>query len=219
MASPATAPVTSPHGPPAPPPEELAFARALVELFGDAATVLGIPWSIAAIYAVIFASPRPLSFADIEERLQISKGSVSQGLRVLREFGAVQIVNDGGQKANGGGRRAEGGRQWTVGERRTTDNLTGGPSLSPSLSPAAAARRDHYAPNLELRQLAGRLLKERIEPQLAGGSKRLTALVDSVPFADPAAADLVRGRLKHLQIWQRKARKLVPFAKTLLTLG
>jgi hypothetical protein len=29
----------------------------------------------------------------------------------------------------------------------------------------------------------------------------------------------VRGRLKHLQTWQRKARKLVPFAKTLLALG
>jgi hypothetical protein len=72
---------------------------------------------------------------------------------------------------------------------------------------------------MQLRQLVARLLKNKIEPQLAGSSKRLVSLVESVPFADPAAAELVRGRLKHLQVWQRKARKLVPFAKTLLALG
>jgi len=54
--------------------------------------MLGVPKSVAAIYGIVFASPDPLSFADIEARLDISKGSVSQGLRVLRETGALAVV-------------------------------------------------------------------------------------------------------------------------------
>lgn len=71
-------------------PSEVAdFERAMVDFFVDAADLLGVPRSVAAIYGIVFASAVPLSFADIEARLDISKGSVSQGLRVLREVGAV----------------------------------------------------------------------------------------------------------------------------------
>jgi DNA-binding transcriptional regulator GbsR (MarR family) len=35
--------------------------------------------------------PRALSFDELGERLQISKGSVSQGLKVLRQLGAVKL--------------------------------------------------------------------------------------------------------------------------------
>jgi len=189
------------------PSAEKAFEQALVDLFGEAADVLGIPQSIAAIYAVIFASPRPLSFADIEERLHLSKGSVSQGLRVLRDFGAVHAVNARESKANGSGQKAVGGGQGG-------SSLTHPPSLSPS-----TGRREYFVPEVELRQFVARLLKERIEPQLAGNTRKLSQLAETIPFADPADAELMRWRLKHLQSWQRKARKLVPFAKTLLTLG
>jgi len=41
----------------------------------------------------VFASPLPLSFAAIEARLDISKGSISQGIRVLREIGALKEVS------------------------------------------------------------------------------------------------------------------------------
>lgn len=54
--------------------------------------VLGVPNSIGAIYGLLFASPQPLCFADIVERLGASKGSVSQGLAFLRQSGAVTIV-------------------------------------------------------------------------------------------------------------------------------
>ncbi len=74
-------------------PEVEAFEKATVEFFVHAAGLLGVPNSVAAIYGIVFASPVPLSFADIESRLGISKGSVSQGLRVLREVGAVQEVS------------------------------------------------------------------------------------------------------------------------------
>jgi DNA-binding transcriptional regulator GbsR (MarR family) len=71
----------------------------MVDFFVDAAELLGVPKSVAAIYGIVFASPQPLSFADIESRLDISKGSVSQGLRVLREVGAVKEVSTPADKA------------------------------------------------------------------------------------------------------------------------
>lgn len=71
----------------------------MVDFFVDAAELLGVPKSVAAIYGIVFASPVPLSFADIESRLDISKGSVSTGLRVLRQVGAVKEVSTDADKA------------------------------------------------------------------------------------------------------------------------
>ncbi len=77
----------------------LRFEREVVDFFVGAADLLGVPKSVAAIYGIVFASPRPLSFAEIGERLDISKGSISQGLRVLREVGALKEVSTESDKA------------------------------------------------------------------------------------------------------------------------
>jgi len=77
----------------------VAFERATVDFFVNAAELLGVPKSVAAIYGVVFASPRPLSFADIEARLDISKGSVSQGLKILKEVGALKEVSRAADRA------------------------------------------------------------------------------------------------------------------------
>src|SRR4051812_12191723 len=71
----------------------VAFEISVVDFFVDAADLLGVPKSVAAIYGIVFASPEPLSFREIEGRLNISKGSISQGLRVLREVGALKEVS------------------------------------------------------------------------------------------------------------------------------
>lgn len=71
----------------------VAFDTQVVDFFVEAAALLGVPKSVAAIYGIVFASPAPLSFADIESRLNISKGSISQGLKVLREVGALKEVS------------------------------------------------------------------------------------------------------------------------------
>ena len=81
------------------PASMVAFETAMVDFFVDAAALFGAPKSVAAIYGVIFASPQPLSFAEIESRLNISKGSVSQGLRVLREVAAVKEVSSDADRA------------------------------------------------------------------------------------------------------------------------
>jgi DNA-binding transcriptional regulator GbsR (MarR family) len=79
-----------------------AFEQECVALFASFLHVLGAPNSVGAIYGLLFASPEPLCFADIVERLNISKGSVSQGLAFLRQSGAVNTVNrgpvDGGRR-------------------------------------------------------------------------------------------------------------------------
>ena len=70
----------------------VAFEETVVDFFVQAADLLGVPKSVAAIYGVCFSSAEPLSFADIEARLDLSAGSISQGLRVLREVGALKAV-------------------------------------------------------------------------------------------------------------------------------
>ncbi len=80
-------------------PDVVAFEEQIVAFFLDAADLLGVPKSVAAIYGIVFATPTPLTFAEIESRLAISKGSVSQGLRVLREIGALKESQVAGSTA------------------------------------------------------------------------------------------------------------------------
>ncbi len=73
--------------------EIVAFEVGVVDFFVNAADLLGVPKSVAAIYGVVFAAAQPVSFSEIEASLEISKGSISQGLRVLREVGAIKEVS------------------------------------------------------------------------------------------------------------------------------
>lgn len=62
----------------------------MIQIFVDGVKVLGLPRSIGEIYGLLFISPEPLSLDDLVERLGISKGSASQGLRSLKGLGAVR---------------------------------------------------------------------------------------------------------------------------------
>lgn len=73
--------------------EVLAFEESVVGFFVDAADLLGVPKSVAAIYGICFASPEPLGFTEINERLDISSGSISQGLKLLRQIGALKVLS------------------------------------------------------------------------------------------------------------------------------
>lgn len=70
--------------------------RQVVEVFVDGVRVLGLPKSIGEIYGLLFVSRSPLSLDDLVERLQISKGSASQGLRSLKSLGAVREAHHNG---------------------------------------------------------------------------------------------------------------------------
>jgi DNA-binding transcriptional regulator GbsR (MarR family) len=69
-----------------------ALETGVIDLFVNGVRVLGLPKSIGEIYGLLYISPEPLSFDEILNRLQISKGSTSQGLKILRSFGAVRAV-------------------------------------------------------------------------------------------------------------------------------
>ena len=77
----------------------VAFESAVVAYFVDAADILGVPKSVAAVYGICFATPEPLSFSEIDERLDISSGSISQGLRVLRDVGALRLACEAASSA------------------------------------------------------------------------------------------------------------------------
>jgi DNA-binding transcriptional regulator GbsR (MarR family) len=80
------------------PPDVVAFAEAIVEFFVEAADLLGVPKSLGAIYGLCFASPEPLGFSEIHDRLALSAGTISQGLRVLREVGALKSAGCSAQR-------------------------------------------------------------------------------------------------------------------------
>lgn len=67
----------------------------IIAYFCSWGEVLGVPSSVAQIYGLLYAAPEPLSPEDIRLRLGASKGSVSQGLRFLRERGLLRVVKAG----------------------------------------------------------------------------------------------------------------------------
>jgi DNA-binding transcriptional regulator GbsR (MarR family) len=73
--------------------------RRVIDLFVDGVRVIGLPKSIGEIYGLLYISREPLSLDDLIQRLGISKGSASQGLRLLRDLGAVrECQNNGGRR-------------------------------------------------------------------------------------------------------------------------
>ena len=70
----------------------------VLDLFVQISRLLGQPRSIAEIYGLLFISARPLAMDDLIERLELSKGSASQGLKFLRTMGAVKTVEVTGDR-------------------------------------------------------------------------------------------------------------------------
>ncbi|MGH8048508.1 MAG: GbsR/MarR family transcriptional regulator [Chthoniobacterales bacterium] len=66
------------------------FQRECINLFVHAAQVLSIPRSVGEIFGLLYSSRVPLAMDDVIEKLSMSKGSASQGLRWLRDIGAVR---------------------------------------------------------------------------------------------------------------------------------
>jgi len=170
-------------------PELVAFETAVVSFFFDAADLLGVPKSVAAIYGICFASAEPLSLSDIDARLDISIGSISQGLRVLREVGALKVVSS------------------PASHPTPEVHHTRGPRV-----------REYYAPDLELRKLAARFIEQRLEKQLKAGRSRLESMKASIPAGPGDSAKELKARLRYLESWHDKGKALVPLVKTFLKL-
>ncbi|NIP93477.1 MAG: MarR family transcriptional regulator [Akkermansiaceae bacterium] len=75
----------------APNPEVLSeIEQQVVTLCADGVRVAGLPKSIGEIYGLLYISREPLALDDLVARLGISKGTASQGLKMLRALGAVR---------------------------------------------------------------------------------------------------------------------------------
>jgi DNA-binding transcriptional regulator GbsR (MarR family) len=70
----------------------------VIHLFIQFAGTLGQPRSVAEIYGLLFASEKPLDMDMLIERLGLSKGSASQGLKYLLDLGAVRKVYIAGER-------------------------------------------------------------------------------------------------------------------------
>ena len=60
--------------------------------------MLSVPRSVGEIYGLLYSSREALNMDDVIERLSISKGSASQGLRTLRDIGAVRTTYVAGDR-------------------------------------------------------------------------------------------------------------------------
>ncbi len=83
--------------PPALPPPETPVPRTLtcaelgmVEHWVQLADALGFPKSLAQIYGLIFTSKDPVSAQECVDVLRISRSSAGQGLKALRDLGAIR---------------------------------------------------------------------------------------------------------------------------------
>lgn len=213
-------------------PETVAFEASLVAFFVDAADMLGVPKSVAAIYGICFASPEPLSFAEIEARLDISKGSISQGLRVLREVGALRVAagaEDGGQMTEGGKGRTD--SQLSTLSSQLSGNDSQLSALSSRLSTPSSRLstlssqlsrgsrpRERFEPDLHLRNLVIRWLENRLQKQLESGQDRLKTIAKTVPAGKQGSAKMLKERIRTLQTWQKQAGAVLPLVKTFLKL-
>jgi DNA-binding transcriptional regulator GbsR (MarR family) len=70
----------------------------VIDFFVQISRVLGQAPSLGEIYGLLFIAARPLSLDDVVERLSMSRGSASQGLRFLQSAGAVRTVYVPGER-------------------------------------------------------------------------------------------------------------------------
>jgi hypothetical protein len=177
-----------------PAPSLSLFASGCGDFFDEAGQLFGLPPSVGRIYGLLYGSPQPLSFTDIVEQLEISKGSASQGLQFLCSLGAIKEAPASGLPPP------------------SSDD-----SPSHFHSQANASRRVAYEPELSLRRLVSGVLRERLDPLVAQGRERLKNLRVAAENAGTGEErEFQLDRLAQLGAWQRQASLIMPVFKTLL---
>ena len=64
----------------------------IISIFVRLADLLNLPKTVGEIYGLLFISETPMCLDDLMNKLKISKGSTSQGLKILRSFGALKKI-------------------------------------------------------------------------------------------------------------------------------
>ncbi|MFA7256294.1 MAG: ArsR family transcriptional regulator [Kiritimatiellales bacterium] len=144
--------------------------KEVIDIFVRIAGVLSLPRSVGELYGILFISPEPMCIDDLMRKLNISKGSTSQGLKILRSFGAVNPVYVAGDR-----------RDFFTAEAGLRRIVAG--FVNEQIRPQLDNRKDRMA---RIEKLLGQeepgrkeFIAERIE-RLQGWQKRANALL---PFA------------------------------------
>jgi DNA-binding transcriptional regulator GbsR (MarR family) len=146
----------------------------IVNLFVQFSRALGQPRSVAEIYGLLFISHRPLPMDELIGRLNLSKGSASQGLRYLLELGAVRTV-------------------YVAGERRT-----------------------HYEAVAELRNLAGRFIRQQIATHFQDSGPRLAHIAAQSEKLPGDERKHALARVKMLRSWEKNVKRVLPLVLVIL---
>ena len=146
----------------------------VIHLFVQISRALGQPASVAEIYGLLFVSPQPLPQDEFFERLNLSKGTASQGLRYLLDLGAVRTI-------------------YMAGDRRV-----------------------HYEAVAELRNLAGRFLRQRILTHFEDSGTRLARITAEAQKLPDAEREFAISRAKMLKSWEKNAKRILPLLLALM---
>ena len=173
------------------------FQNECVELFTEVVQLFGVPKSVGQIYGILYASPKPLCFSDIIERLEISKGSASQGLQLLRALGAINVAHS----------------NRTIGFGKEVEQKSTASGTLPYVPDGG--RREYYEPELSLRKLLSGVLRERVAPLAATSSERLINLRE-LAEQDARGNEFYLDRAKQLEMWRRRLKIALPLLSALL---
>lgn len=195
----------------------------VIAVFVQLAQAMGMQRSLGEIYGLLYATPEPLAFQDIVDRLGLSKGSVSQGLRFLRTVGAIKPVVVAGDR-----------REFfePVLELRA---LVGGflkERLNPELESwgvrAKSLKIDDFArTEAGGSEVGGRTGRQREAGKPvageseggteAGGRRPVTGQADGRSAGLSAAErKLIQARIDKLKAWHKKANLVLPMVSKLL---
>ena len=173
------------------------YESGLVAVFADLAELFGNPKSYGEIFGLLFAHEEPLTMEEIAQRLDISQGSISQGLRQLESFGAVV------KERNNGTRQA----LYTA-------------KLEMKLL-IAGFLKERVIPRLESTEARVKALRDSLSTnslRFAKGpsSAEGPTVQTQVSALSSSALSSARFRLNRLAKWHRSARTLLPIARKIL---
>jgi hypothetical protein len=179
------------------------FQTECATFFSEVVQVFGVPKSVGQIYG-----------------LDISKGSASQGLQLLRSLGAIKVA-DAKPWPSSGKLKAVSDKQesGSVDAKLSPSSLALNASHSHSPfhlhSGGEAPRRIAYEPELSLRRLVSGVMQERISPLAVAGTDRLGRLRE-LAESGGGASDFYLDRVKQLETWRRRLRTVLPVLSMLL---
>jgi HTH-type transcriptional regulator, glycine betaine synthesis regulator len=186
--------------------------QAVISVFVQLAQAMGMQRSLGEIYGLLYATPEALAFQDIVDRLGLSKGSVSQGLRFLRTVGAIKPVVVAGDR-----------REFfePVLELRA---LVGGflkERLNPELESWGVRAKALKIEDFE-RAKSDELSAKSDEPRAmsheltASGTRSLGLKAQSSELTAQKRRKLVQARIDKLKAWHKKANLVLPMVGKLL---